>query len=77
MATCPHCGQYLGRDHQCRGLWRLRLRAWLTVTVGGTIGAAAFALVSVALHGAASELAILAGVLLGGLVTFAYLRGEP
>ena len=26
MATCPHCSEFLGEHHRCRGLWRLRIR---------------------------------------------------
>lgn len=77
MATCPNCGAYLDTNHQCRGLWRLRLRLWSTIAFGGVIGAAGVGVVVIALYGTVSSLAILIGATLGGLVAFAYLRGEP
>jgi hypothetical protein len=39
MATCPRCGEFLHEHHRCRGVWRLRLRAWFHVLLGGIIGA--------------------------------------
>jgi hypothetical protein len=77
MATCPYCGQYLGTNHTCRGTWRLRLRYWGTVLFGGLCGGAIAAVVLVVTFGSASPLALAAAVVLGGVVAFAYLRGEP
>jgi hypothetical protein len=77
MATCPKCGEYLDTNHECRGLWRLRLRVWMIVALGGGIGAAAVAAVSSALYDVVSPLALGVGALLGSLVTLTYLRGGP
>jgi len=27
MATCPRCHDFLGPNHRCKGLWRLRARS--------------------------------------------------
>ena len=75
--ACPHCGEYLDTDHRCRGLWRLRLRVWGFVALGGVAGAAAATIVLLALYDAVSAVAIFIGALLGAAVVFAYLRGEP
>jgi hypothetical protein len=77
MATCPKCGEYLDTNHQCRDIWRLRLRVWTIVALGGLIGAAAVAAVSSVLYDAVSPLALGVGAVLGSLVTLTYLRGGP
>jgi len=77
MATCPHCGEYLDTYHRCRGLWRLRLRVWGKVAMGGLFGAAAATVVLLALYDGVSAGPVVIGALLGAAVMFAYLRGEP
>ena len=76
MATCPHCGEYLDTNHQCR-LWPLRLRVWGKVALGGLVGATVATVVLLALYDGVSAVPIVIGALLGAAVMFAYLRGEP
>jgi hypothetical protein len=39
MATCPRCGGFLDAPHRCAGVWRLHLRAWCAILLGGIVGA--------------------------------------
>jgi hypothetical protein len=77
MATCPNCGRFLDTNHQCRGVWRWHLRYWMTVALGGLCGVGIAAIVLAATFRGVSLGALSLGALLGGLVTLAYLHGEP
>jgi hypothetical protein len=74
MATCPQCGGFLGEDHRCVGLWRLRLRVWGTILLGGMVGGLVGVLVG---GGQASWSALAIAVLLGMVIVVAMRRGEP
>lgn len=77
MATCSQCGQYLDQDHRCRGIWRLRAAVIGRVIVGAVIGAVIGAGVIAAVSGMPSLAAIALSAVVGGVITHAFLSGEP
>jgi hypothetical protein len=77
MATCPQCGGFLDQQHRCRRVWRLRLRVWTRIALGG-VGGAGLGIVAMAvLFGSASWPAILLSVAVGALITRSFLIGPP
>ncbi len=74
MATCPRCGEFLNDRHRCVGLWRLRLRAWSALAVGGVIGGIGGGLVISTIMGEVSWLAIVATAVAGIAVVSALQR---
>jgi predicted lipid-binding transport protein (Tim44 family) len=71
MATCPRCGGFLNEHHHCVGLWRLRLRAWGAVLVGGIVGGLAGMLLLSGFNREASWLSITLTALLGMIIVVA------
>ena len=76
MATCPNCGQALDTVHRCTGLWRLRLRVFRTVAIGGMVGALIGSGLALVLYGGVSGVPIVAAAAVGALVVHAAMRGE-
>ena len=77
MATCPRCGHFLGECHRCQGVWQLRVRVWSRVFSGLLVGALVAVGASVATHNGLSLSAVALAALTGGIVSSAYMRGEP
>jgi hypothetical protein len=71
MATCPRCGGFLNEHHRCVGLWRLRLRAWGAVLLGGIVGGLAGLLLLSGFNREASWLSITVAALLGMIIMVA------
>lgn len=77
MATCPRCGGFLGARHRCSGLWRLRLRFWGALLVGGIIGAAVGALVLSLVYDEISWYSVALAAFIGIFIMTAVRLGEP
>ena len=77
MATCPRCGRYFDVQHQCAGLWRLRLGVLRATLVGGIAGALAGWMVLTVIFGTASWAAIGLSAIVGMVTARAALGGEP
>jgi hypothetical protein len=77
MATCPQCGRFLDRDHQCAGIWRLRLGVFMRTVGGALVGSVIGWSVTSLVFGSTSSLTVALAAVVGALVTFAWLRGEP
>ena len=77
MATCPRCGRYFDVQHQCTGLWRLRLGVLRATLTGAAAGAAAGWLLMTAVFGNASWVAVGVTALVGAVTARAALRGSP
>jgi hypothetical protein len=72
VATCPRCGGFLNEHHRCTGLWRLRLRAWRAVLLGGIVGSVGGSLLLSAFIGQPSWLSIAVTALLGMILVVAW-----
>ena len=77
MATCPRCGRYFDVQHQCVGLWRLRLGVLRATLVGGCVGALAGWTAMTVIFGAASWAAVGITAVVGMVTARAALGGEP
>ncbi len=77
MATCPNCGRSLHARHRCTGVWRLRAAVYARVLAGGVLTALAGGLVVQVIYGSVSLSAMVLSGVAGGVVTWAFLRGEP
>jgi hypothetical protein len=75
MATCPRCGGFLGSNHRCRGVWRLKRRALLAMLIAATIGGALTWLTFLVFFGQASAVVVAIGALVGLIIERELLRG--
>ena len=74
MATCPRCGGFLDGQHRCVGLWKLWLRAWRNVLLGGIVGGMAGWLILSVVAGQAVWLAVAIAAVIGLLIVSALQR---
>ena len=68
MATCPRCGGYLGPDHKCEGLWRVRLRYASAATLVALAGVSVVELIIVLFTDRPSPGVLALGVVIGGFL---------